>query len=136
MKIEKIIGTAFIVIGILFAILGAVRYTLTLTEKNDRIYTTASIVRIDERETGDPEFPVEYTAYVELEANGETVTSELNTYKPSFEIEKQIEVYYFEENLQTVYEAGSDSFYPIFALVGLAFAALGAKLSFRKRRSA
>jgi len=133
MKPAKVIGIIFVVVGLLFAILGTIKYILAMTEKDDRIYTTARIVRIDERETGDLEFPVEHTTYVELEVDGENITAELNTYNSSFKTGKQIEIYYFENNLQLVYEAGSDVFYLIFTLVGLVFATLGVTLEFRKK---
>ena len=131
MKVAKIFGVLFIVIGLLFAILGAISYMVFLAEKDELIYTNAQIVRIDERKTGDPEFPTEYTAYVELEVNGEKITAELNTYKPSFKTGKQIKVCYFENDVQTVYEQGSENFFILFSLCGVIFAALGAILTFK-----
>ena len=136
MTLKKIIGVLFIAVGILFAILGSVRYVISLTEKGSRIYSTARIVRIDERKTGDPEFPIEHTTYVELDLNSGKTTAKLNTYAPDFKVGKEIDIYYFDNDLQMVYEVGSDSFYIIFSLVGLAFAALGALLAFRKSGSA
>ena len=136
MTLKKIIGVLFIAVGILFAILGSVRYVISLTEKGSRIYSTARIVRIDERKTGDPEFPIEHTTYVELDLNSGKTTAKLNTYAPDFKVGKEIDIYYFDNDLQMVYEVGSDSFYIIFSLIGFAFAALGALLAFRKSGSA
>jgi len=131
-KATKVIGVLFIVIGLVFAILGSIRFILTFAEKDDRIYTTAHIVRIDERETGDPEFPVDHTTYVELEVNGEKITTELNVYRSDFKTGDQIEIYYFENDMQTVYKDGSDVFYIIFTFSGVFFAAIGAILVLRK----
>ena len=131
MKIEKVVGILFIVIGFVFAFLGIIKCAFTIKE-DGRIYTTAHIIRIDERETGDPEFPIEYTTYVELEVNGEKITTKLNSYSSSFEIGKQIGVYYFENDLQMVYKEGSDVFYIAFALIGVLFAIFGTILIFRK----
>ena len=134
MKATKIIGVLFIVIGLVFTILGTVKCILTFTGKEERIYTTAHIVRIDEQETGDPEFPIDYTTYVELEVNGEKITTKLNTHKSSFIIGEQIDIYYFENDMQTVYKDGSDVFYIIFSLSGVIFAAIGTILVLRKNK--
>ena len=132
MKAAKVVGIFFLVFGLLFAILGSIKYIVAFKATDERIYATAHIVRIDERETGDPEFPIEYTTFVEYEVDGKSITAVLNTYKSSFKIGKQIDVYYFNNDLQSVYEAGSDAFYIIFASVGVIFAILGAILTFRK----
>ena len=132
MKSAKIVGIIFAVCGILFAIIGTVSGIVHLMEKDDCKYATAYIVKIDEKKTGDPEFPVEYTTHVEFDINGNRITAKLNTYKSSFYIGKEIDVYYLENDLQTVYEVGSDANFIIFALVGVLFAILGAILTFRK----
>ncbi len=98
------------------------------------VYVTAHIVRIDDRQTGDPEFPVEHTTYVELEINSKKITSKLNTYNSSFEIGKQIDVYYFENNVQTVYVKGSESFFILFAFGGVIFTVLGVILAFKRNK--
>ncbi len=134
MKATKVIGVLFIVIGLVFTILGTFKYILTFTEKEERIYTTAHIVRIDERETGEPEFPIEHTTYVELEVNGDKIITKLNTYKSRFKIGTQIDIYYFENNLQMVYKEGSETFYIIFALIGVIFVTSGTILTFRKNK--
>ena len=133
MKTTKIVGILFLVTGLLFTILGSIKYITALMTTDERIYTTAHIVRIDERETGDPEFPIKYTTFVEYEMDSKNITAVLNTYNSSFKIGKQIDVYYFENDLQTVYEVGSNAFYIIFALSGVLFAILGAILTFRKK---
>ncbi len=133
MKTAKAIGILFIVVGLLFAVLGIIEHVKAVAEKEDYIYTTARIVRIDERETGDSDFPVEHTTYVEIEVDGEKITVPLNTYNSSFKTGKQIDIYYLENDMQMAYEKGSEHFYLLFAFVGTAFAILGAIFVFRKR---
>ena len=134
MKLRKVAGILFIVVGISFVILGLIKYIISFTKKEDCVYTTANIVKIDERETGDPEEPIDYTTYVELEVNDEKVTTKLNTYKSSFKVGKKIEVYYFKNDTQMVYEKDSASFFIFFALSGAIFAVLGAIVIFKKRK--
>ena len=132
MKGAKIVGIIFLMIGLLFAILGSIKYITSSIVTDERIYATAHVVKIDERKTGDPEFPIEYTTFVEFEVDGKNITANLNTHNSSFKIGKQVDVYYFKNDLQTVYEVGSNTNYFIFASVGLLFAILGAILTFRR----
>ncbi|MBQ8528952.1 MAG: hypothetical protein IJ459_04365 [Clostridia bacterium] len=133
MKGAKVVGIFFLVFGLLFAILGSIEHIVAFKTTDERIYATAHIVRIDEQKTKDPEFPIEHTAFVEFETGSKKVTAKLNTYNSSFTVGKQVDIYYFENDLQMVYEVGSDAFYIIFASVGLIFAILGTILIFRKK---
>ena len=63
MKAAKIVGIIFLIIGLLFAFLGSIKYITSSIATDERIYATAHIVKIDERKTGDPEFPIEYTTF-------------------------------------------------------------------------
>ena len=132
MKAVKVVGIVFLMTGLMFAIIGSIKYVVEFNATDERVYATAHIVRIDEQKTGDPEFPTEYTTFVEFETDSKKITAKLNTYNSSFTVGKQIDVYYFENDLQTVYEVGSNAFYIIFALSGVLFAILGAILTFRK----
>lgn len=67
--------------------------------------------------------------------NGEKITTKLNTHKSSFIIGEQIDIYYFENDMQTVYKDGSDVFYIIFSLSGVIFAAIGTILVLRKNKN-
>ena len=69
MKAAKVVGIFFLVFGLLFAILGSIKYIVAFKATDERIYATAHIVRIDEQKTGDPEFPIEYTTFVEFETD-------------------------------------------------------------------
>ena len=135
MKSAKIVGIIFVVFGILFAIVGTVAGIVRLIEKDDCKYATAHIIKIDEKKTGDPEFPIDHTTYVELDANGNRITAKLNTYNSSFYIGKEVEVYYFENDVQTVYENGSEVFFIIYALGGVVFATIGSLLIIKSKRS-
>lgn len=132
MKTTKVIGALFIVVGLLFAILGTIKYAAALMEKENRIYTTATIVRIDKQKTGDPESPYKHTTYVALDVNGERITAPLNTYNSSFKTGKQVEVYYFTNDAHLVYEKRSEYFFVLLAASGAAFAVLGALLTYIK----
>ena len=130
---RKIVGILFLIVGLVFAMLGVLKYANVLVEeKDDRIYTVARIIQIDSRETGDPEHPVAYTAYVEFDGKGEGHVAQLNVYRSDFQIGKSLEIYYYEDAMSTVYIEGSDGFYLLFAAVGLAFALLGTALVARK----
>ena len=135
MKTAKVIGALFIAVGLLLAILGAIKYAAALMEKEDRTYSTATIVKIEQQETGDPEFPYKHTTYVELDVNGERITAPLNTYNSSFKTGKKVEVYYFKNDVQLVYEKGSENYFVLFAVSGAAFAVLGALLTRLKERN-
>lgn len=58
MKKTMIVGLLFIFVGLLFLITGTAQCITTLSEKDDRIYTTATITRIEEYKTNDSETPV------------------------------------------------------------------------------
>ena len=135
MKSVKIVGIIFVVFGILFAIIGTVAGIIRLMEKDDSKYTTAYFVKIDEKKTVDPEFPIEHTTYVEFDINGNRIKTKLNTYNSSFYIGKEVEVYYFENDLQTVYENGSEALFIINALSGVVFAAIGLLLIIKNKHS-
>lgn len=134
MRAAKVVGVIFLLMGLLFAIIGAIKYIISFTEADERIYATAYIVRIDERQTGDPEFPVKHTTYVELDVNGEKIIAKLNTYKSSFKIGQQIDIYYFENDIHMAYQNGSEHWLLLFPLVGMIAATLGAVLTFRNTR--
>ena len=129
---RKLVGILFLVVGLVFAVLGVLKYANVLAGKDDRIHTTACIVQIDARETGDPEHPIAYTVYVELEGQGEGHVAQLNVYRSDFQTGKILEVYYYKDDMSAVYIQGSNVFYLLFSAVGLAFALLGTVFVARK----
>ena len=69
MKAEKTISFIFIVSGLFFTIAGIILGLTTFAQKDDRTYTIAHIVKIEEKESNDPDFPIDHTVYVELYVN-------------------------------------------------------------------
>ena len=135
MKAKRIVGVVFLAVGLLFVLLGAVAYGRSFQAAAERIHTTGRILRIEERETGDPEVPTEHTVYVAFDANGEEITARLNTYRTGFQVGDSVDLYYFANDLQTVYEQGSQGLLLLVILAGTLFAILGAILSVPKRPS-
>ena len=128
----KALGIFFIVAGLIFLFIGIVKCITTFNE-TDRIYTTATIVNIEKYETGDSEQPTGYRTYVEFEIAGEKTVRELNTHKTSFKIGKEIEIYYFDHDIEMAYEKGSEILLIFFPIVGAIAALLGALLAFNKK---
>lgn len=135
MKLEKIVGAAFVIVGLLFAVIGCFIYIEEQSKIDARIYTTARIVRIEERPTKDSDFPIEHTVYVTFAVEGQKIEAKLSGYRSSFSIGDDIEIYYFENDYQTVHEKGSDIFYLIFGAGGggVAFA-IGALILYREKK--
>ena len=135
MKIEKLIGIIFIVFGLIFAIWGAIDYIEAFTNADDRIYTTATIVKIEEKEIN-KDFGNSYVAYAEFSINGEITTSRINVHKANFHIGKEIEIYYFKDSTDMVYLKDSEHLLVIYPVMGTVFVALGAGLALKKNREA
>ena len=72
MKGFKIVGLIFFVLGIFFAIIGTVEYISVLNASENRVYTTATIVEIEEYLTNDPDNRKGYNVYVEYKVNDMT----------------------------------------------------------------
>ena len=135
MKIEKLIGIIFIVFGLIFAIWGAIDYIGAFTNADDRIYTTATIIKIEEKEIN-KDFGNSYVAYAEFSINGEIITSRINVHKANFHIGKEIEIYYFKDSTDMVYLKDSEHLLVIYPVMGTIFVALGAGLALKKNREA
>ena len=125
MKAEKIVGFIFIVSGLFFTIAGIISGLTSFAQKDDRIYTIAHIVRIEEKETNDPDSPIDHTVYVELYVNEKKAIAQLNTYKENFYVGKEIDVYYMKNDLQMVYEKGSELYIIPYILFSLVFVITG-----------
>ena len=133
MKHFKIIGMLFAIVGIVFCVLGSIECIFELQEKEARIYTIGKIIKIEEYDTGDLEFPTNYRTFVEFEVNGECVVSELNTSSSSFYIGQELEIYYFDNQTEIVYKKGSDALLILFPVVGITIATIGCILAFSKK---
>ena len=133
MKVLKGVGFFFAIIGIFFALVGTIKYILVLNDIENRIYTTATIVEIDEYLTGDPDDPKGYNVYVEFEVDDDTVRSELNTYSYEYYVGGKVYIYYYENDMNIVYIENSEHLLLIFPLVGISLSILGFILLFNKK---
>ena len=133
MKVLKSISFLFIIIGIFFAVFGTIKYIVTYNEVNNRVYTIATITRIDEYETGDSENPKAYKTYVRFNVDEEEVIAELNTYSSKYYVGYELEVYYFEDDLSLVYKKGSEHLLLLFSIIGVLFSIVGFILLFNKK---
>jgi hypothetical protein len=133
MKVLKGVGLFFAIIGIFFALVGTIKYILVLNDIENRIYTTATIVEIDEYLTDDPDNPKGYNVYVEFEVDDDTVRSELNTYSYKYYVGGEISIYYYENDMNIVYAENSEHLLLIFPLVGISLSILGFILFFNKK---
>ena len=133
MKGFKIVGLIFFVLGIFFAIIGTVEYISVLNASENRVYTTATIVEIDEYLTNDPDNRKGYNVYVEYKVNDTTVKSKLNTYSSKYYVGIEVPIYYYENDMNMVYEKNSEHFLLLFPLVGILFSVIGVVLLFNKQ---
>lgn len=133
MKSIKIVGLFFTLTGLFFIIVGFIKFFLSFKNTEDRIYTVAYIVKIDEIKTNDPENPKEFITYVEYESNGEMFVSKLNTYSSKYMIGDKIDIYYFSDNMQLVYKKGSEHLILLFPIIGMVVFTIGMILTFSKK---
>ena len=73
MRILRVFGWGLMIIGIVFLILGTIECITSFQKREERIYTTATIVNIEEYKTGDPDNPKGHRVYVEFEVNDEKI---------------------------------------------------------------
>lgn len=133
MRAIKGVGLFFAIIGIFFTLVGTIKYILVLNDIENRIYTTATIVEIDEYLTGDPDDPKGYNVYVEFEVDDDAVRSELNTYSYKYNVGGKVSIYYYENDMNIVYAENSEHLLLIFPLVGISLSILGFILFFNKK---
>ncbi len=133
MKSIKFVGILFAITGFVFIIVGSIGYFLTYIYVDERIYTIATIVKIDEIKTNDSENPKEFIVYVEFESDGEMIISKLNTYSSKYRLKDKIDVYYFSDNIEMVYTKGSEHLLLLFPIIGLIVFIVGIILFFNKK---
>ena len=133
MRALKGVGLFLAIIGIFFALVGTIKYILVLNDIENRIYTTATIVEIDEYLTGDPDNPKGYNVYVQFEVDDDAVRSKLNTYSYKYYVGAEISIYYYENDMNIVYAENSEHLLLIFPLVGISLSILGFILFFNKK---
>ena len=133
MKALKCMGLFFAIIGILFAVIGSIKYITVLNDIENRVYTTATIVEIDEYLTGDPDNPKGYNVYVEYEMEDKIIRSGLNTYSSKYYVGYKVSIYYYEDNMDMVYTENSERLLLAFPLIGTSVSILGFVLLFNKK---
>lgn len=123
MKSAKTIGILLIVFGVVLAVIGAtVTGILMIAKRSSGTSTTAQIVSIEKSMYSDS-----FVVYVEFEVDGQKTTAALNSYNSGFYVGKQIDIFYFENDLHYAYQSGSDVILMIvFVSFGTLIAAAGA----------
>ena len=118
-------GIVFLVFGLVAFIVGCVFLYKGVSKKEDRIYTTAVIAGIDRDYSFDSE-DVEYIVYVTHEYDGQIVVGRLNSYNSTMYIGKELEVYFYEDNIHYLYEEGGEIIGAIASMIlGIAFFTVG-----------
>ena len=125
MKIIKGIGFFFTIVGIFFFIVGIAKLVVEFNKKDERIYTHATISKIEEYNDNDLEDGIDYRVYVKFNVNNQTIISMLNTYSHTYQIGDEIEIYYYNDNKDLVYKEGSEKLLIIFPVVGSLVSILG-----------
>lgn len=125
MKIIKGIGFFFTIVGIFLFIVGIAKLVVEFNKKDERIYTHATISKIEEYNDNDLEDGIDYRVYVKFNVNNQTIISMLNTYGNTYQIGDEIEIYYYNDNRDLVYKEGSEKLLIIFPVVGSLVSILG-----------
>ena len=113
----------FASIGLLFTVLGIVLFFTQSIDKDDRVYTTAIIERIDRYTDSDGD--TSYDVFVSYYVDNKEYIEELNSYTSSYYEGKEIEVYYDKNKPSRVRTDGFEFVFLIFSVVGLVFVIIG-----------
>ena len=118
-------GIVFLVFGLVAFIVGCVFLYKGVSQKEDRIYTTAVIAGID-RDYGFDSEDVEYIVYVTHEYDGQIVVGRLHSGNSTMYIGKEVEVYFYEDDIHYLYEEGTEFISAIASMIlGIAFFTTG-----------
>ena len=108
-------------VGLVAFIAGCVFLHNTVSTKEDRIYTTAVIVDIDSHYSSATE-DVSYIVYVSHEYGDQLVIGQLNSWDSTMHIGKELDVYFYEDDIHFLYEKGSEFIAAIVLMIlGVAF---------------
>ena len=121
----KILGFAFLAIAVFVIVLGVNLFNDSVSQASDRIYTKATITEIKVEGQQGTANKKNYMTYVEYEANGETICARLDYYDSTYEVGKEVDIFYLEENPYFVHTPTIDIVYLIVVLFGLIFGTLG-----------
>ena len=128
MKNIKMSGFAFLMIAVFALVFGVYLFIDSVSQASDRIYTIATITEIKVEDQQGTANKKNYMTYVEYEANGETICARLDYHDFTYEVGKEVDIYYLEENPYFVHTPTTDIAYLIVVLFGLIFGALGIAL--------
>ncbi len=132
---DWLFGLAFMIVGLLFATVGIYLVAQDMDKDDGRIYTTATIIEIQEDVNfrGD-DFETDYTVFVVYSVDGEAVLAQLSDYASGYHEGKEIEIYYYLDDL-TYVSIKRSPFMLIFPLfLGLIFVCVGALFLPRYRK--
>lgn len=113
----------FMVVGLLFFMLGIYIMISQNISKENRVYTTAIIERIDRHTDSDGD--THYDVFISYDVDGKIYQRELNSYMSGYYEGKKIEVYYDKNNPSTVKTESSIIGMLIFAGLGLVIFVIG-----------
>ena len=133
MKTIKIVGLVFLIVGLIFAIMGTNEYITSKQKIDERIYTEAVITRIERDHSSHNDGEILHDVFIQIEVEGKIIESKLNTYNSGMKVNDTISVYYYSDNLEYVYEVGSDEAMLLFPIIGGVFAIIGAIFLFSKK---
>ena len=126
-KTMKLTSVLFIVVGLIFIVVGAVYGVKGSNTDDGRIYTTATITRVESyyRHTGDG-YEKSYRTHVEYEVDGETISTILSSYTFTHKAGKQLEIYYYPDSPTIADDKnGHLTFMIVLPLMGLIAVAAG-----------
>lgn len=118
---KRIVGIVFTIIGLILIAAGTWVVTNDIKTKDDRIYTTATIVGFNSDAT-----------YVEYEDDGEIIKAELNSTSNTYRIGQRKDAYYFEGNPYYLYEKSTSIIIWVLPFMGLLLTVLGVLVIFDK----
>ncbi len=121
-KKEKFIFMIFLIIGLLFLILGTI-ICIKQFNYSGKIETTGIISQIIPYTESDGD--IKHNVFVTYHVNGKEYTSELNGYSTSYYVGKEIPIYYNENNIDKIGVKSLDMLMLIFPGLGFIFACVG-----------
>lgn len=128
-KTEFLGVIVFLSVGIIFLVVGLLlQFGVFSIDEEDRIYTTATITRIDTYHDSDGD--TSHKVYVEYQVDDNLLESKLNTYVSSYYEGKEIDVYYDKNNPSRVQTDGANFLGIIFIVLGGILAIFGAFMLF------
>lgn len=121
-KIENFIWISFLVIGLIFLIVGII-ICINTFDYTDKIETTGVITEITSYRNRDGD--TIHNVYVKYEINGKQYESKLNSYSSNFYEGKEIKIYYEKDNIGNIGVKSLDLMSLMFPGFGIIFSSIG-----------